>query len=329
MLQTIEREEPDRSGITADCLSELNTLTYRVAGAQDIPLHKHKCYEMVLVERGACKVYLERSNQPLLKGDLFLSLPGLQHAFSLNEQVSLFRIQFEPALFINKHYRPEKSGLKESETEDPLSENHLRSLLAFSDESLSNAKQSEHDVQAHYQIVHLNPDEVELLRFTMQQIANEQKERNLGFEDMKRIYLAQLLLQIERAQVHQLVGISRESSWKDEVIGCALKKIAENPALPCDFESMAQKEGVTLNYFRCIFKEVTGLSPLNYLNKVRILKALELLQTSELSISEISALVGIDDSNYFSRLFKKVTGSPPRYFKAIPKTNEQAGLDRK
>lgn len=52
-----------------------------------------------------------------------------------------------------------------------------------------------------------------------------------------------------------------------------------------------------------------------------MLRALELLQTTELSVSEIAVQVGIYDANYFSRLFKKVTGYPPRYFKAISKNS--------
>lgn len=60
------------------------------------------------------------------------------------------------------------------------------------------------------------------------------------------------------------------------------------------------------------------MSPTDYLNHVRISRALELLQVTSLSIAEIASRVGIYDANYFSRLFKKVTGYPPRYFKSIP-----------
>lgn len=66
-----------------------------------------------------------------------------------------------------------------------------------------------------------------------------------------------------------------------------------------------------------IFKSHTGLSPLEYLNRVRILRALELLQTTHHSIADIAEQVGIHDPNYFTRIFKKLIGYPPSYFKSI------------
>ncbi|NDL66461.1 helix-turn-helix domain-containing protein [Anaerotalea alkaliphila] len=53
------------------------------------------------------------------------------------------------------------------------------------------------------------------------------------------------------------------------------------------------------------------------MNRVRILRALEYLQTTTLSITDIAAQVGILDANYFSRIFRKIVGSPPSYFKRI------------
>lgn len=60
----------------------------------------------------------------------------------------------------------------------------------------------------------------------------------------------------------------------------------------------------TPNLYR-IFQKSFGLSPHNYINKVRLEKALFLLESSNYSISEISAAVGFDDPIYFSKLFKK------------------------
>ncbi len=119
--------------------------------------------------------------------------------------------------------------------------------------------------------------------------------------------------------------VNADLHLEEDLVANVLKMIDENPAKQHDFEAFAQKEGITLNYFRMLFKEETGMTPVNYLNKVRILKALELLQTTDLSIAEISAVIGIYDANYFSRLFKKVTGSPPRYFKAIATAQSKEG----
>lgn len=59
------------------------------------------------------------------------------------------------------------------------------------------------------------------------------------------------------------------------------------------------------------------LSRIEYRNCVRILCELELLQTTALSVPAEREYVGFYDTNYFSRLLKKVIGYPPSGFKAI------------
>lgn len=59
-----------------------------------------------------------------------------------------------------------------------------------------------------------------------------------------------------------------------------------------------------------------GTSPNEYLTKFRISQAVELIERSSLPVSAVAASVGYDDSLYFSRVFKKITGvSPSSYIK--------------
>ncbi|MBY9081173.1 response regulator [Paenibacillus sp. HN-1] len=63
------------------------------------------------------------------------------------------------------------------------------------------------------------------------------------------------------------------------------------------------------------FKQVTGENLSDYLTSLRIEKAKELLQNSDLRMSRIAELVGYEDEKYFSRVFKKATGQTPREFR--------------
>ena len=60
-----------------------------------------------------------------------------------------------------------------------------------------------------------------------------------------------------------------------------------------------------------LFKELYGTTPIRYLNNLRMEKARELLANSDLSIGEISELVGFQSIHYFSRSFKEREGCTP------------------
>ena len=84
-----------------------------------------------------------------------------------------------------------------------------------------------------------------------------------------------------------------------------------------DIEELAASVYWSSRHFRTVFKEVTGLTPVEYLNRVRIVKSLEYLEKNKSSIKEAAVSVGIYDTNYYTRLFKKILGYPPKYFKSI------------
>jgi len=63
------------------------------------------------------------------------------------------------------------------------------------------------------------------------------------------------------------------------------------------------------------FKARTGLSPKQYLTKIRIDKAKELL-AGPLTIDQIASSVGFNDALYFSRQFKKSTGMSPSEYRS-------------
>ena len=64
--------------------------------------------------------------------------------------------------------------------------------------------------------------------------------------------------------------------------------------------------------FAHAFKEVTGTSPKRYVLGLRVSAALDLLATTDLTVSQVATAVGVGDVNYFSRLIKKHTGRSPR-----------------
>lgn len=79
---------------------------------------------------------------------------------------------------------------------------------------------------------------------------------------------------------------------------------------------IAEYIGVSSSYFSSIFKQGTGQSFIEYLTRVRIDKACELLKCTNLRTSEIGGSVGYSDPHYFSAAFKRTMGQSPTEYRA-------------
>lgn len=84
---------------------------------------------------------------------------------------------------------------------------------------------------------------------------------------------------------------------------------------PIDIRQYAGMCHLSEDRFIRMFKAYTGLPPYRYQLKIRIERAVEMLENHSLSISECAGIVGFHDVAYFSRIFKKFTGHPPSYYK--------------
>ena len=78
---------------------------------------------------------------------------------------------------------------------------------------------------------------------------------------------------------------------------------------------LADKYHFNHSYLTRIFKKQKGQSPLKLINSLRIEDAKELLLNPELSVREISEMLGFSDQHYFSRVFKASTGMSPKEYR--------------
>ena len=110
----------------------------------------------------------------------------------------------------------------------------------------------------------------------------------------------------------------------------SIKKAEENPIikkvcayvdenLSCDIslETAADFAGVSSFYLSKLFKEEKGETFINFISDKRLEKSRQLLETTELSIKEITAEVGYNDQNYFSRIFKNKYGLSPKEYRKV------------
>lgn len=92
---------------------------------------------------------------------------------------------------------------------------------------------------------------------------------------------------------------------------CAIKLIKLHFTEDISIKWIASKLYMNPSYLGQIFKKEIGVSFTEYVNRLRIEKAKELLLQSHLKIFEITQEVGFSDAHYFLKIFKKYTGSSP------------------
>jgi two-component system response regulator YesN len=79
--------------------------------------------------------------------------------------------------------------------------------------------------------------------------------------------------------------------------------------------SISEEVGLSSSYFSRLFREETGESFNDYVTRMRMEKAMELLQTTQLKVYEVAERVGIPSYRYFSQLFRNWTGVAPNEYK--------------
>ncbi len=79
-----------------------------------------------------------------------------------------------------------------------------------------------------------------------------------------------------------------------------------------DYGEMCAKSGLSYSYFKELFINQYGMSPVKYITNLRMDKAKELLITGHYTITEISQMCGFDSVYYFSKVFKSHTGVCPK-----------------
>lgn len=105
-------------------------------------------------------------------------------------------------------------------------------------------------------------------------------------------------------------------SEKKQKINSAIEYIAENYNKNIRNDDLAAVTGLSTVYFRKLFKEVMGISPINYVISVRMKKAQKMLQSDYSGITDIAYSLGYNNVYEFSKEFKKHIGvSPLNYVK--------------
>jgi AraC-like DNA-binding protein/ligand-binding sensor protein len=112
---------------------------------------------------------------------------------------------------------------------------------------------------------------------------------------------------------NQLVASSQRA--EPQAVTRARDFIAKNQGRDLSLREVAQAVNTSTYYFCKLFKKATGLTFTDYLSRVRIEKAKNLLMNPNLRVSEIAYEVGFQSLTHFNRMFRKVAGQSPSDFR--------------
>ena len=252
--------------------------------------HSHDFCELVLVTRGRAMHMLEGDSFPVSAGDVFLLQGRQQHYFFDRQNLDL----------INIMYDPEKIGLPENE---------LRRMSGYSALFL---------LEPTYRRQHRFASRLHLKRVPLahaEQIVEQMERECTSDTPGKEVALRAKLLEL-------MVFLSRAYTTTDTTEAHALLRVGNViGALENDFsrdwkiEELLKIAHMSRSNLMRVFRKATGQTPIEYLVRLRIQRAMELLRNTDLTITEIALETGFNDSNYFTRQFKRICDAPPSTFR--------------
>lgn len=263
-------------------------------GDEQVQTHKHDFIEIAFFAKGTCIHTYQGLDVRLIPGDILVIAPHEEHSYDIADKTVIYNCLFYPdALGEDWDRLKKETGIYDLIVVEPF----------YRPES------------GIHEVLHLSAVEADTLKSVLIRMLIEQENRADGFELMQKANLIQFLCLLGREWKRQFGEKSNLYCNKRNMLAAAMEYIEQNIDEDLKIGNLASKAYLSPNHFRRLFKENTGLNPIDYINSLRISKARKLLEEGLMSISEVGISVGIGDQNYFSKIFKSVTGLSPSDYK--------------
>ena len=240
--------------------------------------HEHAyAYEVVLIESGRLRWWVEKEEYTLAAGALFLTRPGEAHG-AVDEVLEPSDIRWAQFRLDLKH----AFGLSGS------------ALRAF-EERLNHSNRTGRATPS--------------LRHHLKRLLMEHQRKD-GRVELIRAHATCLVDDVADA-LSQPVSSAIDTRIKD-----ALTFMRLNLEKDLSIEIVSQNAGLSPSWFHELFHRHTGMTAGAWLSRERVDKAKILLENHSLSITSIAHDIGFSSSQYFATVFKKQTGQTPREFRS-------------
>lgn len=250
---------------------------------------EHDFWEMVYIDKGKVAVCSDNNENILSQGEIIFHKPNEFHSIrAIDSAPNFFVISFvckSPAMVYFEKY---KTILN-------------KTLKPFISSILKEAENT-----------FVIPKNDPLLKKL-----NKKERAIIGGEQLIKTYLEQLLILLIRDITNQkdIDVFPSKDSLETHLITMAKKYIEDGADKPFRINDLCDYLGYSKSYLSKLFHEQTGTSLAHFSINYKIQKAKQLIRQGDLNFTQISDSLSFDNPQYFSRVFKRITGMTPSEFK--------------
>jgi AraC-like DNA-binding protein len=254
------------------------------------PLHIHDFHEIVIVYSGGAKHFTQDMEREILSGDFVSIKPGQAHGYKNIRNLVLMNILIKPSFFAE-----DRCGL------DSIPAFHT----LFGQEPEEDARKNP--------IIHFKLDHgvFSMAKNLIENARTELSARPEGYGAMITSHITELVVLLLRN--YKMRDSVRSGFAYDASV--VIDYVKQNYHRPLSMEDLTGLSGMSESHVLRLFKRYLGCPPFQYINKLRLTEATDELIQTDKSITEIALDLGFNDSNYFSRLFRKQLGLSPREYR--------------
>ena len=256
-------------------------------------LHYHDFCEIVYVSDGFSLHSVNGRVNLLMAGDIFFIMPGEEHSYINAYKTKIYNILLD---------------LSELDVfADELSElPGLAVMFGKADENAVDKRVLHVPIQAHRS-----------MESACEKMQSECETKACGWKCSLRARLVSFLVNYSRIYEQQWDTHVQSSGDYYGYIYKILRYVEENYSEPISMNDLSAVTGLSADYMTRRFKNILHMTPSEYVRKFRIARAMELLCTTDESVSEIAAKTGFSDISLFSRVFKQSVGLPPAHYRKM------------
>lgn len=155
--------------------------------------------------------------------------------------------------------------------------------------------------------IHVSSDSQSQIEQLIRNMTKEHENKQTGYQMLIKADLIRLIVTLFREHSSPSAPGSDSRRLFYEAVHYIDQHYTDNLQLA----ELAGRAGMSPSYFSYIFKVLKGQSFVQYVNDIRIRKALDLLRMTDLTVLDIAMRVGFNHLSHFNRMFKKATGVNP------------------